>query len=262
MTAAAKHLTPVTLELGGKSPCIVDRSADIDYAARRITWGKTINAGQTCIAPDYLFVHHHVKDRLIDAMKNSFNKFFGKDPAESKSYDRIINQKHFDRLQKLLQGTNVIYGGESNEADLYIAPTLIDNVKTSDPIMQEEIFGPLLPILTYQSFDEVVQYINSRPKPLSAYLFSNLELIKDRFLEDISFGGGCINDCIMHIANPYFPFGGVGNSGMGGYHGKYSFETFSHRKSVYTRTHPFDVPISYPPYSPLKLQWLRSLLGI
>lgn len=262
MAAAAKNLTPLTLELGGKSPGIVDSTTDIAFAARRIIWGKMNNAGQTCIAPDYLFVHKDVKDRLIPEMKKVLIKFYGNDPKQSKSFDRIINKKHFDRLQPFLKTENIIVGGQSDATDLYIAPTLIDDVKVEDIIMEEEIFGPILPILTYSKFNDVITYVNSRPKPLAAYLFTNDSTNQELFLKKMSFGNGCINDCIMQIANPYLPFGGVGNSGMSDYHGKYSFERFSHRKSIYTRTYPLDFPIVYPPFTPRKLRWVKRLLGV
>lgn len=262
MTAAAKHLTPVTLELGGKSPCIVDETADLNYAARRIAWAKTTNAGQVCLAPDYLYVHESCKAELVKKIQETFVAFYGEQPESSDSYARIINKKHFDRLSKLMQKGNILWGGIINEHASYISPTLIDGVSWDDPIMQEEIFGPLLPILTYQKIEEVVQAVQSHQKPLALYLFSKNQATKNKLLQEVSFGGGCINDCLLHIANANLPFGGVGASGLGNYHGKFSFETFSHRKSVYTRTICIDSKVEYPPYSSRKLWWLRQLLKL
>lgn len=260
MEAAAKHLTPVTLELGGKSPCIVDESADIDYAARRIIWGKFLNAGQTCIAPDYLYVARSCKDKLLNKLQQYIQHFYGENPEKNASYGRIINKKHFERIVKLMQTGTITFGGKTNVDDLYIAPTLITDLTWDDPIMQEEIFGPLLPIIFYDKFDEIIHHIKSHEKPLALYLFTKNKINENRILKNISFGNGCINDCVLQIANYHLPFGGVGASGIGHYHGKYSFETFSHQKSIYKKKFLIDFRLIYPPYSGEKLWWFRQLL--
>lgn len=260
MQAAAKHLTPVTLELGGKSPCIVEESANLDFAARRIIWAKMLNSGQTCIAPDFLCVQASSKKSLIDKMKTVITEFYGTDPYKSPDFGRIINKKHFLRLIQLMQQGNMICGGNTNEEELYIAPTLIDNITWDDPIMQEEIFGPLLPILTYDKVDDLIQILKNQQKPLALYLFSKDKKHQENVLKQISFGGGCINDCILQEVNLNLPFGGVHGSGMGNYHGKYSFETFSHSKSIYRKTLPLETKLEYPPYSNRKLWWLRRLI--
>lgn len=262
MEAAAKHLTPVTLELGGKSPCIVDQTADLDFTARRIAWGKLSNAGQICIAPDYLLVHESCKAQLIDALKKTIIKFYGAEPEKSSSYGRIISQKQFARLSKLLEQGNIIYGGQTKSDQLYISPSLIDGISWDNPIMQEEIFGPILPILTYDSIDTVIQKINSNPKPLALYLFSQDKKLQNKILNEVSFGGGCINDCVMQVANVNLPFGGVGFSGIGQYHGQFSFETFSHRKSIYKKTWKLDFEFLYPPYTMKKLNLVRRLMRL
>lgn len=246
MEAAAKHLTPVTLELGGKSPCIVHADANIKHAAKRIVWGKTLNAGQTCIAPDYLYVHESVKDDLLKRMKEVVDAFYGDPLAEGSPYPNIINARHYNRLKSLMEAGQLVYGGRTDERSLKIEPAFIGEVGWEDPVMQEEIFGPLLPVLTYRNLEDVIREVNARPKPLALYAFSESEEIQQRIIHSISFGGGCINDTILHIATPYLPFGGVGNSGMGGYHGKASFEVFTHRKSVLKQTSRFDLPFRYP----------------
>jgi len=260
MKAAAQHLTPVTLELGGKSPCIVDETANLDFAARRIVWGKLMNSGQICVAPDYLLVHQSCKQQLIEKLKNTITQFYGDDPAKSASYCRIINKKHFDRLKNLMTKGNIIYGGQSNEENLYISPTLMDNVDWNDPVMEDEIFGPILPILTYNNMDDLISTLKSRPKPLALYLFTKNKHYEETILNKVSFGGGCINDCILQVANYHLPFGGVGTSGVGSYHGKSSFETFSHRKSVFTKPLPLDINLAYPPYTKTKLKWLKRII--
>ena len=259
MEAASKHLTPVTLELGGKSPCIVDETANIKLAARRIIWGKLLNAGQTCVAPDYLLVHKNVKEALLQEMISCTKLYFGEKPCDNAEYPKIINKKHFDRLLNLLQDERVIVGGGFNAESLQIAPTLLDGVSWDSPIMQEEIFGPLLPIITYESLSEAVEQINCRPKPLALYLFTTNKLNEKAVLQNISFGGGCVNDTVMHLSIPWIPFGGVGESGMGGYRGKFGFETFSHKKSVLKTSLLVDLPIRYPPYKGLYLNLLRKL---
>lgn len=259
MKAASKHLTPVTLELGGKSPCIVDETANIDLSAKRIIWGKLLNAGQTCIAPDYVFVHESVKDKLIDRMKNYIHEFYGNDISNNPEYPKIISEKHFNRLNSLIENENILFGGESNKETGQIAPSLLDNVSEDSPVMKEEIFGPILPILEYKNINNVINFINNRPKALALYLFSNNKAIHKKIIKNISFGGGCINDTIVHFGSSYMPFGGVGESGMGGYHGKTSFDTFSHKKSLVKKSNLVDLPLRYPPYKN-KLKILRRFL--
>ncbi len=257
--AAAKHLTPVTLELGGKSPCIVDKDTDIKVTAQRIAWGKLLNAGQTCIAPDYLLVQEEVKDELIEQLKKSIKKFYGKNPMKSKNYCRIISSKHLERLGALLENTNVVHGGEIDAETKYISPTLIDGVTDNDPVMQSEIFGPILPIMTYRNINEAIDYVNSHPKPLALYVFTKNKKLSKKVLKETSSGGACVNDTISHIASTEMPFGGVGASGMGGYHGKFSFEAFSHAKSVMERSQMIDPPLRYAPYR-MNLGTLKFLL--
>ena len=248
MEAASKHLTPVTLELGGKSPCIIDQTADIDLSAKRIIWGKLINAGQTCIAPDYLLIHKSVKNQLIDRIKYYIQKFYGEDPCSNAEYPKIVNKKHFNRLLGLMEGHNIIYGGDYNESTNHIGPTLLDDVSLDDNVMKEEIFGPILPILEFDNIYQVINLVNDNPKPLALYLFSNNKSTQEKIIRDISFGGGCINDTLVHFATSYMPFGGVGESGMGGYHGKASFDTFSHEKGIVKKSNLFDIALRYPPY--------------
>ena len=261
MESAARHLTPITLELGGKSPCIVDREADIELAAKRITWGKFLNAGQTCVAPDYLLVHSGVKDELLGKMARYIRDFYGDDSFGPESdLPRIVNEKHFHRLQGLMRQGKIVAGGQFDETTLQIAPTIIDGITWEDPIMQEEIFGPLLPVLTYEDLAEVVRDVNSRPKPLALYFFSSNRRHQERILKSISFGGGCINDTIVHLATSYMPFGGVGESGMGGYHGRASFTTFTHEKSILKKSNLVDIELRYPPYRN-KLKLLKKVFG-
>lgn len=248
MEKAARHLTPLCLELGGKSPCIVDADANLPVAARRIAWGKFLNAGQTCVAPDYLFVHQHVKTAFLEHLKDAITRMYGEQPRRSPDYPRIINAQHLAHLQRLLQGGTPVFGGEVVEAERYVAPTLIEGVRLEDPIMQEEIFGPLLPILTFTAIDEVIAHVNARPKPLALYYFSQSAARQDHLLSRTSSGGACINDTVVHLANPKLPFGGVGNSGMGAYHGRQSFETFSHQRSVVRKPTWLDIPLRYAPY--------------
>lgn len=248
MEAASKHLTPVTLELGGKSPCIVHKDANPELAARRIIWGKCLNSGQTCVAPDYLLVHRDIKDRVISAMKTSIIEFFGEKPCQNPEYPKIINEKHFNRLKGLLSDGRILVGGDVNEATHQIAPTIVDQITWESPVMQEEIFGPILPVLTFDDIDEVIAAVNSRPKPLALYLFTNDKSVEKRIVKSISFGGGCINDTIVHLATSFMPFGGVGESGMGRYHGKWSFDTFTHEKSILMKSCRLDIKLRYPPY--------------
>lgn len=248
--AAAKNLVPVTLELGGKSPVIVDDTANIKVASERISFGKFTNAGQTCVAPDYILVDREVKNDLINALKQTITEFYGKNIKESSDFGRIVNEKHFNRLNELLEihKNNIVFGGKSSKEDLYIEPTILENTNVQDKVMQEEIFGPILPILTYDSFDEAIEIIQSKPKPLSLYLFSEDENASHRVLDELSFGGGAINDTLMHVANPNLPFGGVGASGIGQYHGKYSFDTFSHMKSYTFKSTRLESSVYFPPY--------------
>ncbi|MBF7020583.1 aldehyde dehydrogenase [Staphylococcus sp. 18_1_E_LY] len=260
--AASNNLTPVTLELGGKSPVIVDESANIKVTSERICFGKFTNAGQTCIAPDYLLVKKSIKDDLISALKATISEFYGKDVQRSEDFGRIVNERHFSRLTKLLteQQQNIVFGGTTNKDTLYVAPTIIDNVDLDSEIMQEEIFGPLLPIVTYEDLDEALALIQSKPKPLSLYLFSEDENATERVLNELSFGGGAINDTLMHIANPNLPFGGVGNSGIGQYHGKYSFDTFSHDKSYIFKTTRLESSVIFPPYKG-KFKYIKTFFN-
>lgn len=260
MAAAADKLTPVTLELGGKSPCIVDETARPDLAARRIALGKFINAGQTCVAPDYLLVHRSVRDELLQKLKHTIQAFFGADPSSSESYGRIIHRKRFDRICELLRKGTIITGGETASETLYIAPTILTDVSVEDPIMQEEIFGPVLPVLTFDRIEEVPEIIDRNARPLALYLFTQNKQTEQFILNKISFGGGCINDTLMHLSNPNLPFGGVGNSGTGAYHGRYSFQTFTHAKGILKSNSSIDVPFRYPPYSRFAERLLRFLL--
>ena len=259
MQAAARHLTPVTLELGGKSPCIVDRDIDLDVTAKRICSGKFINAGQTCIAPDYLLVHQEIKTALLDRMKFFIQEFYGADPKLSADYPRIVNEKHFLRLNELMGTGNVIAGGQTDRLSLYIAPTIIDDVAWDDPIMETEIFGPILPVLTYTDLSQAVARVRALPRPLAFYFFSKNRQKGEGLIKDVSFGGGCINDTLLHFANPHLPFGGTGSSGIGSYHGKKSFETFSHQKSILKRSFRLDAPLRYPPYGN-KLRILEKIM--
>jgi aldehyde dehydrogenase (NAD+) len=259
MAAAAKHLTPVTLELGGKSPCIIDSQINLDYTVKRIVWGKFLNAGQSCIAPDYLLVDHKIKKDLIDSIKKYLTEFYGDNPAISPDYARIINRKQFDRLANLLKDNEIIIGGETNPEELYIAPTVIDHVSVTDAIMQEEIFGPILPILEYQDITEAIALINSQPKPLALYLFTENQTLQKQILEQTSSGGVCLNDTILQFGLSSLPFGGLGDSGIGSYHGKASFDTFSHYRSVLKNSLQVDINWRYAPYKG-KLPLLKLLL--
>jgi aldehyde dehydrogenase (NAD+) len=257
MAAAAKNLTPLTLELGGKSPAIVHESADIPTAASRIAWGKFLNAGQTCIAPDYVLVHESIKDTFLDELIKVILKFYGEDASVHPRYCRIINDRHFQRLTELIDTSKLIYGGKTTAADRYIEPTLLYPVGWNDPIMLDEIFGPLLPIIVYSDIDEAIRKINDRPKPLALYLFVNDKVIQRKIIRETAFGGGAVNNTIMHIVSHYLPFGGVGSSGTGRYHGKYSFDTFSHLKSV-LRSYNFADPVDSA--APHKGRFLKLIL--
>lgn len=260
MTAAAQHLTPVTLELGGKSPCIVDRDVQLEYTARRIVWGKFLNAGQTCIAPDYLLVDRQIQPALLTAMQTAIREFYGDDPAQSPDYGRIISDRHFQRLSHYLQDGQVLIGGQTNPAERYIAPTILDQVSLEAGVMQDEIFGPILPVIAYDRIEEAIRLIRSKSKPLALYIFSRNKEFQDRILQQTSSGGVCINDTIMQIAPSTLPFGGVGDSGIGSYHGKASFDTFSHYKSVMVKNFWIDVKWRYAPYAG-KLELFKRIIG-
>ncbi|MDP4807304.1 MAG: aldehyde dehydrogenase [Crocinitomicaceae bacterium] len=256
--AAAKHLTPVTLELGGKSPAILTPSADLPTAIKRLVWAKFLNAGQTCIAPDYVFVHESIYRECLNLFQQEIEK--NQYALANKNYVQIINERNLARLENLLDKDKIAFGGAINHADRTISPTLLKDVGFDDAIMQEEIFGPILPLLPYTDFQEALAYIQDHEKPLSAYLFCNNKTEQAAWLSHLSFGGGCINDAIMHITNPNLPFGGVGQSGTGSYHGKSGFDTFSHRKSVFEKPRLFEVPLKYPPYTASKMNWIKRLL--
>lgn len=256
--AAAKHLTPITLELGGKSPAIISEEANLKVAAKRIVWGKFLNAGQTCIAPDYVCVHESIKEKFIAYLEEYIRDFDYN--SKSEHFTQIVNDRHFERLLKLMDSSKIIIGGEVNQSERYISPTVMDGVTANDAVMQEEIFGPILPIMTYRNFNELIEDIAKKDKALSAYLFSNNSAEQKIFLENLSFGGGCINDTLMHISNTELPFGGIGASGMGNYHGKYGFDTFSHSKSVLHRATWGEPNLKYPPYTSSKFKWIKRLM--
>ncbi|UHA74570.1 aldehyde dehydrogenase [Paenibacillus sp. 481] len=258
MQAAAKRLTPVTLELGGKSPCVVHADADIRLAAKRIAFGKWTNAGQTCVAPDYIYVHRSRYDELIHELERAVQQFFGEDPLNSGEYASIVSKRHFERLATFMDNGAIAFGGSSDATTRRMSPTVLTDVTWEMPVMQEEIFGPILPVLTYDSFEEVERAIIERPKPLALYLFTNDRQLEQHVISRISFGGGCINDTLMHFATPYLPFGGVGESGIGRYHGHFSFQAFSHEKSVLRQTTWFDFSFRYPG-SKHRFQLMRKL---
>lgn len=260
MKAASENLVPITLELGGKSPAIVHHDADLETTAKRIIWGKMLNAGQTCIAPDYILVHEAVRDELQELMIKVLHEFFSENPKLSPDYGRIVNEKHFDRLVSLINQDKVITGGYYDKEELFIAPTLMTDVQLTDKIMADEIFGPVLPILTYHKVEDAIKVIRTFDKPLALYIFSETEGIQKIFIENISFGGGCINDTISHVASVELPFGGVGSSGIGRYHGVHSFKTFSNQKSVLKKTTKFSLKMIFPPYKN-NLKWVRKILG-
>lgn len=259
MEAAAKQLTPVTLELGGKNPCIIDEDIDIEKTLRRIIWAKYLNAGQTCIAPDYLLIQKNIKSKLLLSIKTIIEEFYGKDPFKSPDYARIINEKHYFRLSELLKEGDIIIGGTTKLDSLYIAPTVIDNISWNNKIMGEEIFGPILPVIEYEDLNKVISLLHAKPKSLALYFFSKNKSKQEKILKEVLSGGACINDALGHFTNNKLPFGGVGDSGMGAYHGKASFDTFSHRKSVLKRSFFVDPQMKYPPYkTPLK--YLKKVL--
>ncbi len=246
---AAEKLTPVTLELGGKNPCIIDETANIKLAAKRIAWGKFLNAGQTCIASDYVLVHHSVKDMFIATFKKVLRDTYGENPENSTDFARIITKAHYERLVKMTEGETVLYGGQYNPKDNFVSPTLLDNPALDSPVMEGEIFGPVLPIIAYQDEEDIKQYLSKYKQPLGLYIFSNRKSFQKRVIATYSFGGGAINDTVIQITNKSLPFGGVGNSGIGGYHGKHSFELFSHKKSIIKKSNWLDIPLRYAPYN-------------
>lgn len=245
MAAAAKNLTPVVLELGGKSPCIIDKDADIEVAAKRVAWGKSLNAGQTCIAPDYLMLHKNIKDKFLSELEKAFGELLGDDPQKSEHFVRIVNDAAFDRLKGYLADGEVVFGGKTDKSERYFSPTVLDHVSPDSPVMQEEIFGPIFPVQTFSSLDEVIRFVSMREKPLALYYFGSQG---DKVLKHTTSGGSCINDVIMHIANENVPFGGVGMSGMGSYHHKRTFDVFTHYRSVISTPTWIDLPFRYMPY--------------
>ena len=257
---AAEYLTPVTLELGGKSPCIVDSTAKIRLAAKRIVFGKYLNCGQTCVAPDYILCDKRIRDELITAILAEIEKQFGKEPLKNPNYGKIINEKHFERILGLINGEKLVYGGQSEPESLRIAPTVLNNITWDDAVMGEEIFGPLLPILTFDTLDEALDTVESHPHPLALYFFSEDKAAQKKVLDTCRFGGGCINDTIIHLATSDMPFGGVGESGMGSYHGRVGFETFSHYRSIVDKKTWMDLPIRYQKYTRLKEKMMRMFL--
>ncbi|OCA71980.1 aldehyde dehydrogenase [Chryseobacterium artocarpi] len=256
--AAAEHLTPVVLELGGKSPAMVTQHANLEIAAKRIVWGKFLNAGQTCVAPDYLLVEESIQEQFLEMLRKYIKEF--KYSPDSEQYTQIINQRNFQRLTKLIDHKKIYFGGNFEEEKRYIEPTILNNVDWEDEIMQEEIFGPLLPVISYKNYNIALNTILELEKPLAAYLFTNNTEEKEHFTQRISFGSGCINDTVMQLSNDNLPFGGVGTSGIGNYHGKFGFEAFSHQKSVLEKTTWGEPNIKYPPYSEKKLSWIKKLL--
>jgi aldehyde dehydrogenase (NAD+) len=260
MAAAAKTLTPVTLELGGKSPCIVDKSADVKVAARRLTFGKFVNAGQTCVAPDYVLAHADIFEALLGALKTTIRSFYGEHPRQSRFYARIINAGHHRRLVDFMSDGEVVIGGEHDSDDLYMAPTVLKNVSPAAPVMQEEIFGPILPVLPVGNIRAAINFVHRREKPLSLYLFAEDSAVVEKVTAETAAGGMCINDCLMHLAVPGLPFGGVGESGMGKYHGEWGFRAFSNAKAVLEHSTRIDPGLRYPPYSGIEATILRKLL--
>ncbi|AZQ48581.1 aldehyde dehydrogenase [Bacillus albus] len=259
MEAAAKQLTPLTLELGGKSPCIVHKDAKIDVTARRIVWGKFLNAGQTCVAPDYMYVHTSVKKQLIEAMRHEIEEQYGKEPLHNDNYVRIVSERHFERLCTFLKDGKTVIGGNYKKETLHIEPTVLTNVTWKSTVMEDEIFGPILPIIEYDNIEDVIDTVQQHPKPLALYVFSEDKEVQRQVTSNISYGGGCINDVVYHLATPYLPFGGVGSSGLGSYHGEESFRTFSHYKSILAQSTAFDMKIRYSS-TKSALKFIRKLL--
>ncbi|MGB3787087.1 MAG: aldehyde dehydrogenase [Phormidesmis sp.] len=260
MEASAKQLTPVTLELGGKSPCIVDKDINVEVTAKRIVWGKYLNAGQTCVAPDYLLVHEEIKPAFLETLQRVIHDAYGDNPSQSPDLSRLVSDRQFDRVASLIEGEEVLIGAQMNRADKFIAPTVLNNVSWDAPVMQDEIFGPVLPVIGYREIGDAIAQINARPKPLALYLFSSSKSLQDHVLSSTSSGGVCINDVFLHVAIWGMPFGGVGDSGIGAYHGKTSFDTFSHMKSVLKKPFWLDIDWRYPPYAK-KLDFFKKMLN-
>lgn len=259
MTAATKNLTPVVLELGGKNPCIIDKKADLKKAAERVCFGRFMNAGQICLSPDYVLCEKEIQEQFVEYMRSTITERYGQQPQSSKCYPRIINSRHFSRIQKLMTSGQTVIGGQTDEKSKYIAPTVLVNVSEDSPVMQEEIFGPVLPILTVKNIDEAIRFVNRRERPLALYIFSKDKEVVEQVLRETSSGGACINDCLMHH-NQFTPFGGIGHSGMGNYHGKYSFDTFTHKRSCFEQSTPnMLLSIRYPPYSAKILNRVKGL---
>ena len=260
MSKAAAHLTPVTLELGGKSPCIVDETADIKLAAKRIVFGKFVNCGQTCVAPDFVYCHRNIKEKLVKEIRKQIVKQYTNKPLKNEDYGKIINEKHFERVSGLIDYSKVVHGGEIDNNSLKIEPTVMDNVTFSDRVMEDEIFGPVLPVIVFDTIDEVIRNINTMEHPLALYVFTEDNSVADKVMANIGFGGGCINDTLIHIATSEMPFGGFGESGMGCYHGKSGFDTFTHYKSIVDKKTWIDLPVRYQPYKDIYKNLLRKLL--
>jgi len=260
-TAAAKHLTPTTLELGGKNPCIIDDSVDLRLTSRRIVWGKFVNAGQTCIAPDFLIVKRNIKEQLIDHLSKEIERAYGKDPKESEDYPRIVNKTNLSRLSNMIKDTKILFGGEYDIETCYFSPTIIDEPRIDSPIMDEEIFGPILPIISYDDENQIEKLISKYEKPLALYVFSTNKTFSEKIIRKYSFGGGAINDTIIHVGNPNLPFGGVGYSGIGAYHGKSSFDLLSHKKSIVKKGNWLDIKIRYAPYKG-KLEYVKKFFKL
>lgn len=258
---AARFLTPVCLELGGKSPCIVDKNIDMKTTARRIVWGKFLNAGQSCVAPDYVLVHQDIYEKFSQELTKTITEFYGTNPHASDSYGRVVNSNHFDRLQKLVEPSKVIMSSPSVREENFMAPTVMKDVSWNDRVMDEEIFGPVLPLMSYSNLDEMIKTVQSRPKPLALYLFSKDSNVQEKVLTNLSYGGACVNDTMVHLTNPHLPFGGVGESGVGSYHGRQSFDLFSHKKSVMVKPFWGDATMRYAPYTSFKLWLIRFFLG-
>jgi len=260
-TAAAKHLTPTTLELGGKNPCIIDDSVDLRLTSRRIVWGKFVNAGQTCIAPDFLIVKRNIKEQLVDHLSKEIERAYGKDPKESEDYPRIVNKTNLSRLSNMIKDTKILFGGEYDIETCYFSPTIIDEPRIDSPIMDEEIFGPILPIISYDDENQIEKLISKYEKPLALYVFSTNKIFSEKIIRKYSFGGGAINDTIIHVGNPNLPFGGVGYSGIGAYHGKSSFDLLSHKKSIVKKGNWLDIKIRYAPYKG-KLEYVKKFFKL
>lgn len=261
MEMASRQLTPVTLELGGKSPCIIDREADLGQAARKVAWSKLLNAGQTCVAPDYVLVHADVRDRFVEKLKDSFTRMLGEDAGKSPDFGRMINRRRFDVVSGYIREGRVLHGGRTDPDDLFIEPTVIEGVSPDDPVMREEIFGPVLPLITYRDRQEVLDWIERNPYPLALYVYTTNAETEDFYIERVRFGGGCINNGILHLGNPDLPFGGVGTSGIGQYHGRHGFDVFTRPKSILRTPTWFDVPLTYPPYKG-NLKWLKAFFRL